>query len=205
VIDSPLDRAFHRRLSRPISRAAVRHRITPNQVSVASLAVGIAAAWSFWNATPAWALVGLVLYALSVVLDHADGEVARLTLAESRLGEWLDVAVDTIVHVLVAVAMGVTTAHVAGGRGLWLGILAGLGFIASAFVAKTSARPAADDRLGRVLMNLGARDGFYAMLLVFIAARVWWPAALPALMIVVGLGSQAYWLVRAAHRLASRA
>lgn len=202
--DTLLDRSVHRRLSRPLTHLAVRWGLTPNQISVASLLVGGAAAWCFWLTTPATALVGLLLYLASVVLDHTDGEVARLTLAESRLGEWLDVLIDTIVHVLVVLAMGATTGALGRHDGVILGILAALGFIASSALTKTSPRPVAGDRVGVVLSYLGTRDGFYAMLIAFIAALALWPASLPALMVAVALGAHSYWLGRAVHRLAGR-
>jgi hypothetical protein len=113
-VDTRLDTVVHRRLSRPITRLAVAARLSPNVVTVASLLVGLLAAAAFWQATPAWALLGLLLYAAAVVLDHADGEVARLTFAESRFGARLDVVVDTLVHVAIMLALGVA----AGGLGV---------------------------------------------------------------------------------------
>jgi phosphatidylglycerophosphate synthase len=204
AIDTRLDRALHRRLSRPVTRAAIALGITPNQLSVASLLVGLTAAWCFWVGTPVAAMVGLLVYVAAVVLDHADGEVARLTLAESRLGEWLDILVDTLVHATMVVAMGVTAERLAGG-GVLLGLVGALGVVASAAVAKVWPATGAADNVGAALENLGSRDGFYAMLLLFIAARAVAPGALPSLMIVVALGSQAYWLARAAYTLRARA
>lgn len=204
AIDTRLDRALHRRLSRPVTRAAIALGITPNQLSVASLLVGLGAAWCFWVGTPAAAVVGLLVYVAAVVLDHADGEVARLTLAESRLGEWLDILVDTVVHATMVVAMGVTAERLAGGGAL-LGAIGALGVVASAAVAKVWPATGAVDNVSAALENLGSRDGFYAMLLLFIAARAVAPGALPSLMIVVALGSQAYWLTRAAYTLRARA
>src|SRR6185436_7017431 len=98
AIDTALDVQFHRRCSRLVSRTAIRFGIRPNTITIASLIVGLAAAWAFWDASPLAAVAGLVLYAIAVVIDHADGEVARLTLTESAVGEWLDITVDTIIH-----------------------------------------------------------------------------------------------------------
>jgi phosphatidylglycerophosphate synthase len=203
AIDTRLDRALHRRLSRPITRAAVTLGITPNQISVASLLVGLIAAWCFGLGTAGAALAGLFVYVAAVVLDHADGEVARLTLAESRLGEWLDILVDTIVHAALVVAMGLTAQRIAGGGAL-LGLIGAIGIIASATVAKLWPATGATTAVATALENLGSRDGFYAMLLLFIAARAVAPSALPWLMIVVALGSHAYWLARAAFTLSRR-
>lgn len=201
-IDTRLDRALHRRLSRPVTRTAIAFGITPNQLSVLSLLVGLLAAWCFWWGTATAALAGLLVYVVAVVLDHADGEVARLTLTESRVGEWLDILVDTIVHAALVAAMGLTAQRVVG-AGALLGIVATLGVIASAAVAKRWPTTGAATPVSTALENLGSRDGFYAMLLLFITARALRPTALPLLMIVVALGAHAYWLARAAYTVGS--
>lgn len=207
AIDTALDTAFHRRLSRPLTRIAIRLGLTPNQVSMLSLAVGLLAVRLFWDATPLSAALGLVVYAIAAVLDHSDGEVARLTLRESRLGEWLDVTNDTVVHGLLVLAMGMTTQQAAGRAGMALGVLASVGVVVSAMIAKVSPRSAGKgvggflDALGGFLDALGNRDGFYAMLVVFILCLVFAPSALPALMLIVTAGSHAYWLARLAHGL----
>ena len=198
-IDTRLDVLVHRRLSRPVTWLALALGLTANQVSLASLLVGLLSVWSFWHATPWTALAGLVLYASAVVLDHSDGEVARLTRSESRLGEWLDVTSDTVIHALLVLAMGVTAQARAGRAGIGLGALAASGVVVSAMVAKTSPRSAGG--VGGFLNALGSRDGFYAMLVLFILALTLTPAILPILMLVVAAGSHAYWLTRLTHRL----
>jgi phosphatidylglycerophosphate synthase len=203
-IDTWLDRALHRRLSRAVSTRAVRWRLTPNQLTLASLAVGAGAVWSFWNATAVSAAAGLVLYLVSVVLDHADGEVARLALAESRLGEWLDLAADTIVHAAVMLAIGVTASGSVGPAGVLLGVVAAGGVVASAWQAKISPARATPRGTGSLLHSLGSRDTFYGLLVLYLVVLAVAPRLLPALALVVAVGSHAYWLGRLAHRLAGR-
>ena len=202
-IDTRLDVMFHRRLSRPLTRLALALGLSANQVSILSLLVGLLSVWSFWHATPWSALGGLILYAAAVVLDHSDGEVARLTHSESRLGEWLDVTSDTVIHALLVVAMGATAQARAGRAGIGLGALAASGVVVSAMIAKTSPRSAAG-AVGGVLAALGNRDGFYAMLVIFILVLTFASALLPILMIVVAAGSHAYWLTRLGYRLFAR-
>src|SRR5207248_3205545 len=85
---------------------------------------------------------------------------------DARGGEWLDVIADSLVHTLIVLAMGVS-AQSAAGAGLCLGVLAAVGILGSAAVAKwwpdTGAAGA-----GGALVDLGSRDGFYVMLLLFI-------------------------------------
>lgn len=200
-IDTALDLVLHRRLSRLVTRVAMAWSLTPNQVSLASLLVGLVAAWCVWGATPLSALVGLATYVVAVVLDHSDGEVARLAAAESVLGGWLDILVDTAVHALMVLGLGATAEAVAG-TGAALGVAAAVGVVVSAILAKL--RPVAADAVGEVLVALGSRDGFYAMLVAFLLARTLRPDLLPALMIVVAVGSNLYWLARLAHLLFTR-
>lgn len=202
-IDTPLDTVFHRRLSKPLTRIAIGIGLTANQVSILSLLAGLLSVWEFWHATPASAGLGLAFYVLAVVLDHSDGEVARLTFSESRLGEWLDVTSDTVIHALLMLAMGATVQQAAGGGAAGLGVLAALGVVVSAMIAKTSPRNVGGG-LGGFLDALGTRDGFYGMLIGFILVLTFAPWLLPLLIIVVAAGSHAYWLARLAYRLLVR-
>lgn len=197
-IDTRLDVLVHRRLSRPATRIAIALGISPNQITLASLAVGLAAVAGFWGATPASALVGLALYVAAVVLDHADGEVARLTLTESRAGEWLDIAADTVIHALLVVALG-AAAQVAAGGGAELGLVAAAGVVAGAVLGKLRPPAPARDPIGGVLERLSSRDGFYALLLAFVALLAVAPAGLPWLMLVVAAGAHAFWLARLSY------
>jgi phosphatidylglycerophosphate synthase len=199
-IDSGLDRTVHRRLSRPVSRLAVAAGLTPNQVTLASLLVGLGAVWGFWRGTPVTALLGLALYAAAVVLDHADGEVARVTLTESAFGSRLDVAVDTAIHALLMLALGATAQRVAGGAGAITGAVAAAGVVGSAVLTVVSPA-AARGGIGTALEVLSNRDGFYAMLLAFLGGLWLWPAALPGFMVLVAAGCHAFWLARLLYAL----
>jgi Family of unknown function (DUF5941)/CDP-alcohol phosphatidyltransferase len=85
-----------RRLSKPLTRAALRLGWTPNAITLISFAVGIAAAAAF-AVGDRWALVlGAVLLQLSLVIDCVDGEVARATRRFSALGAWLDASTDRV-------------------------------------------------------------------------------------------------------------
>jgi phosphatidylglycerophosphate synthase len=201
VRDSWLDRVFHRRLSQPVSRLAIRIGMSPNQVTLASLAAGLGGAWALAGGSAGAAALGLGLYLVAVVLDHADGEVARLTGTMSRVGHWLDIACDTAVHATLVLAMGVAAGRLGEGSGPLLGALAAAGVVASAAAASVwplldAAAGPRGGRLARVLDGMGNRHGFYALLLAFVAAAAWTPGLLPALLVVVGIGSHAYWVGR---------
>jgi phosphatidylglycerophosphate synthase len=198
AIDSRLDSTLHRRLSRPLTRAALSLGIGPNPITIGSGVAGLLAAAFFADGAVGSVIAGLVVYFVAVVLDHADGEVARLTLRESLVGEWLDIATDTVVHTALVLALGLAAARVTG-DGIGAGAAAAVGVVASAVVGKRwppVTTPSASAR--GVLDALTSRDGFYAMLVLFIVLRILAPSLLPTLMTVVAVATHAYWLTRAA-------
>jgi len=103
----------------------------------------------------------------------------------------------------VVIALGIAARRLTG-RGDGLGLLAAGGVVASAAAAYRWPGAAAEDRVGTWLNALGTRDGFYAMLAAFFVAVTWAPAALPALMAVVAVGSHAYWVGLSAQVLSRR-
>ncbi len=188
AVDSGVDRYLHRRCSRWISRLLVRTPVTPNQVSLLSLAIGLVAIWCFWHATAASALLGVLVYALACIVDHADGEIARLTFQESRLGANLDWTIDTIIHAGIVLGIGVSS----GGRLMGVvGLLAAAGVTLSAVFARYLPREIeVGPTVGGLLKYIAKRDLFYLVLLSFAALR--WLA--PPLVFVVAAGSQVYWV-----------
>ncbi|HVS78549.1 MAG TPA: CDP-alcohol phosphatidyltransferase family protein [Steroidobacteraceae bacterium] len=82
-------------------------RVTPNHLTTVRLAVGLAGAAAFTEGTYGWSNVAALLVVLSNFLDHADGELARLSGKTSRIGHLYDLASDAAVTILLFVAMGV--------------------------------------------------------------------------------------------------
>ncbi len=101
-----------RKMSKPLTRVALRLRMSPNLVTLISFAVGIAAAGSF-AVGERWALVlGAVLLQLSLVIDCVDGEVARATRKFSALGAWLDASTDRVKELLAYAGLAIGAAAV---------------------------------------------------------------------------------------------
>ncbi|MBI2152768.1 MAG: CDP-alcohol phosphatidyltransferase family protein [Candidatus Rokubacteria bacterium] len=193
--DSHVDRMINRRCSRWLTRFLIRLPVTPNQVTLLSLALGLAAAWMLWPARPASALAGFVLYLLAVVVDHSDGEVARLTFQESAFGEWLDFTTDTVIHAALVLGMGVTASRVGEPTMLVAGAVAAFGVILSALFARFLPEEASgEERLATVLKGLGTRDLFYLVLVAFLLGLWFAPGLLPILVGLLAVGSQGYWL-----------
>ena len=86
--------------------------VAPNHLTTLRLGVGLAAAAAFVPGTYAWSNVAALLLVLSNFLDHADGELARLSGKISRLGHFYDMASDAAVTILTFLGMGVGVAAV---------------------------------------------------------------------------------------------
>jgi phosphatidylglycerophosphate synthase len=191
--DSGVDQYVHRRGSRRISRLLARTPVKPNHVSLVSLAIGLAAIWCFWHATAASAALGVLLYALASIVDHADGELARLTFQESRLGANLDWTIDTIIQVGIVFGIGVS----AGGpvAGVAVGLLAATGVTLSAVLVRhLTTELEVGPSVGGLVRNIANRDVFYLVLLSYTALRWLAPALVILVALVVAVGSQIYWV-----------
>jgi len=89
---------INRRISLFLTRGLVSTGLTPNQVSVAILAIGLLGAWFASLGTHAAMLLGAALFQAQSVLDGCDGEMSRLTFRGSIKGEWLDTIGDDLTN-----------------------------------------------------------------------------------------------------------
>jgi archaetidylinositol phosphate synthase len=120
------DTVIHR-VVRPAVRMAARAGLTPNQVTTMRLATGFAASVSFAKGTYGWMVLGGIVFLFSMLLDRADGELARQTDQMSLTGHRYDLAADGIASIATFVGLGIGLAHTGGQSAFWFGALAGLG------------------------------------------------------------------------------
>ncbi len=129
--ETPWDQRLARWLMRPLARTPLR----PNHITTLSLALGVAAGLLFARGEARAAGWGAALFMLARFVDHADGELARLTGRTSRIGYYYDYVVGALSSVALFAGIGVGYAGgPLGGWALALGLaasgaaLAGLGF-----------------------------------------------------------------------------
>ncbi|MGI8328608.1 CDP-alcohol phosphatidyltransferase family protein [Actinomadura scrupuli] len=84
---------------------ANRTSLTPDHLTLASFAVGLAAAGCFAAATPYWLALGALAYHVSFILDCCDGKIARLKGTGTPFGPWLDYVVDRLRMLCCTVAL----------------------------------------------------------------------------------------------------
>jgi phosphatidylglycerophosphate synthase len=89
---------LNRKISLFLTRGLVSTSLSPNEVSVGILAIGLLGAWFASQGTYGAMLGGAALFQAQSVLDGCDGEMSRLTFRGSRKGEWLDTVGDDLTN-----------------------------------------------------------------------------------------------------------
>jgi len=135
IKSSDSDELINTHLLRPLAGLIVRMlyntRVTPNQVTVASILAGLIAAALYLKGTHfAVATAGLAV-TVKDILDSADGQLARLTQQYSRAGRFLDSIGDFVVNAAIFGSVGYTLTAINGG--LQYGIIALLGLAGITF------------------------------------------------------------------------
>ncbi len=112
------DLTFYRPLAFAFVKAVYRLPITPNQVTMLSMASGFAAAWSFASGAYPALVWGAFWYALANILDCADGQLARLQKSGTPLGRLVDGVADYVST--VAIFLGIGAGLAAAGTPKWI-------------------------------------------------------------------------------------
>lgn len=100
-----MSRHFERKISIAISKRLVETSITPNQITVISMLIGLLGAFFMGISRGLWQILGSILFLTHSIMDGCDGEIARIKFSESRLGGLLDFWGDNVVHSAVFIAI----------------------------------------------------------------------------------------------------
>jgi phosphatidylglycerophosphate synthase len=195
--DGPIvDRFVNRAVSSRLTRHLLSWPITPNQITMLSLLAGLLGAWILQRAGLGWSLAGLGLFQLSVILDHADGELARMRFQFSRFGKWLDNWSDHAVDLAVVACLARRAAGTMSTPALVALALAAAVGVTTAFIVVfrwsllQEGGKAATGRPGEALIrSMANRDGFTLALwsTVLLGQPLWF-------LWTLALGANAYWL-----------
>ena len=114
------------RAVRSAVRPLVDTPVTPNHLTTLRLVSGIGAAVCLSSPATAWLWTGCGLFLLSMLLDRADGELARLSGKTSDWGHLYDIATDAVCNsaVLIGVGVGLRTGPL-GDYAIAMGIISG--------------------------------------------------------------------------------
>lgn len=85
-----IDIIFYRRFGFVIAKLAYQFRITPNQITISSIFLGMIAGHLFYYSSLLLNIGGIILLIIANAMDSADGQLARMTNTKSRYGRILD-------------------------------------------------------------------------------------------------------------------
>jgi 1L-myo-inositol 1-phosphate cytidylyltransferase / CDP-L-myo-inositol myo-inositolphosphotransferase len=129
-------RHFDRKISGAVSRQLLKTPITPNQITIAVTLLGVFSGACMAQPGDGPKILGAFLFLATSILDGCDGEVARAKQMTSRLGGWLDLWGDNVVHIAVFYGLSVGLYRDTGIETYRaLGLMAAAGTLASAALA----------------------------------------------------------------------
>jgi phosphatidylglycerophosphate synthase len=102
----PWDARLARRLVAPL----VTTWVSPNHLTSARLIVGLVAAASLIPGSYGWSNLAALFLVVSNFLDHADGELARMSGKTTRIGHLYDLSSDAAVTIMLFIAVGIGVA-----------------------------------------------------------------------------------------------
>jgi phosphatidylglycerophosphate synthase len=100
------DTWLHRIARAAIVRPVVGTRVEPNHLTTLRLATGIAAAGAFAVGETPWPELGGGVFLLSMLLDRADGDLARMTGKTTPGGHTYDLIVDAVANAVAFLGLG---------------------------------------------------------------------------------------------------
>ena len=197
--DSPIiDRYIIRKISGFITGLLVKTPVTPNQVTIISLILGILSAAFFSHGAHTYTIIAGVFYFVSTVFDQCDGEVARFKHMTSDFGKTFDIIVDSIVNATITI--GVTIAiYKTNGSSLTIiaGLLAMTGIVISLLLTTYFSNESKNDTgTKKMLDKLNNKDFFYIIMLVSVVFNqmIWF-------LLIMAIGTNIYWII---HKIAHR-
>lgn len=179
--DGFMSRHLDRKISQFFSRRLVRTKMTPNQVTLSGMSIGLLGAVllsypGYWQR-----VLGSLLFVFCIIVDGVDGEVARLKVMDSRFGRYLDITTDNLVHIAVFVGIAVGLYRETGSTlylaALWL-LLGGFACCAAAvYKCILCAAPEVlkrSPKLLKLMKMLSNRDFAYLVALLAIVDHLDW-------------------------------
>ena len=183
---SPWDVRFARILVRPL-----RHTpLTPNALTTLGLLASLTAAWLMASGDPRRAALGGGLFMVGVLVDHMDGEFARLTGMTSRFGHYYDHVAAGLGYVSLFAGLGI------GLRSGWLGSWAPIaGAIAAGSIAVVFLiRVFLEETAGRAMVAQENWRGFEPEDALYLVGPIAWLGLLGPFLLAAAIGAPLFLL-----------
>ncbi|HXJ80371.1 MAG TPA: CDP-alcohol phosphatidyltransferase family protein [Candidatus Methylomirabilis sp.] len=193
---TPPIKPWDARLAALLVRPLIRTRVHPNHVTTLSLLTGLAAAALYGTADRQAANWGAGVYVLTNLLDHADGELARLAGKTSVAGGAFDRLSDLVVRASLFIGMGLGLR--AGPLGHW-SIIAGVSAAATFVITFALRSELARREVARALDQPSAA-GFDLGDVLYLIAPLTWLGGLDVFLVAAGVGAPMFCLWTAGRR-----
>jgi phosphatidylglycerophosphate synthase len=187
---APIEPPWDQRVARVLVRPLRHSRVTPNGITTLALILGLLSAWLYALGGRA-AHFGGLLFILACILDHADGELARMTGRTSTFGHYYDLIADALVLTALFLGIGAgLSGGEAGERPLHLGMLAG-----GATGLTVLLRLELERRAGRSATRQPNLFGFELQDLTYLLGPVTWLGGLEPFLTLAAIGAPLYALL----------
>ena len=128
---------MNRPLSRRLSIALSRTRLTPNHLTAISFSIGLLGAVGLASTDPWFWIVGGILIQIASIVDGCDGEIARIKLLHSPHGAWLDTVLDRYSDLATGLAVTFAASRLYDAVWVWpAGFAATASFLMASYVTK---------------------------------------------------------------------
>lgn len=98
----------------PITWLLLHFKVTANQVTFASLMVGLCGIAFFSFSSREWFFIGTIALQFWYLLDHVDGQIARYRKTASLTGRFFDFLTHHLIHTVIFFSLGVYMAQASG-------------------------------------------------------------------------------------------
>jgi len=180
-----------RKLSIAISAVLLKLPVTPNDITTASLVLGLLGAYWLASGSYSWTLAGAFLLWFCCLLDGCDGEVARLKLLCSPSGAAYDLWADHVAHLATFVAIPIAVHRAFPQASFKIpGVLLVTGFLACMFsVWYLVLRKPESERgpYGLLIERVASRDYVYLIAALALVGHLDW------FLYAAGVGSHLFW------------
>jgi phosphatidylglycerophosphate synthase len=184
---------FDRRISIAVTKLLIPTTVTPNQVTAASLILGLWGAWELASASPARQFLGACILWFCAILDGTDGELARLKHLQTRWGGAFDLAVDHLAHLATFIALPIGASRLHHHTDWRLpGLLLVTGFLACGYSVWRFVLQVPENHRGPeslVVERIASRDYVYLILACAAIGRLDW------FIWAAAFGSHVFWIM----------
>jgi len=181
---SPYDQRFARMLIRPFASTFLH----PNHVTAISLLLGLVSGVLFAVAAPGFEHLAALSFMLAVLVDHMDGELARMTGKTSTFGHYFDYIAGSLIYTFLFCGLGIGLyRREADEAALWVGLAAGMSNLLI-----VSLRLAIERRHGAEAVAHPSSSGFEIEDFIYLIGPITWAGGLVYFFWIYGVGTLGY-------------